>query len=73
MRLFHSLKDVDTALTMFKDEKLSGFFDQLVSYQILLDLLYESGKYQEMLDIYKVIKDRQVRNCVTSLNNNQFQ
>lgn len=61
MRLFHTLKDVDSALKLFKDESLGGFFDQLVSYQILLDLLYETGRYQEMLDIYKVIKERQVR------------
>lgn len=60
MRLFHTLKDADTALAMFKDEKLDGFFDQLISYQLLLDLLYELGRYQDILDTYKVIKERQV-------------
>ena len=62
MRLFHSLKDINTALKLFKDESLDGFFDQLISYQLLLDLLYENGRYQEMLDIYNVIKERQVNN-----------
>lgn len=61
MRLFHNLKDIDTALKLFKDESLDGFFDQLISYQLLLDLLYENGRYQEMLDIYNVIKERQVK------------
>jgi pentatricopeptide repeat domain-containing protein 2 len=51
---------------MFNDEKLGGFFDQLVSYQILLDLLYESGRYQDILDTYKIIKDRQVSNPISS-------
>lgn len=61
MRLFHHLKDSETALKLFKDETLGGFFDQLATYQILLDLLYEQGKYQEVLDTFDVIQSRQLQ------------
>jgi pentatricopeptide repeat domain-containing protein 2 len=61
MRLFHHLKDSQTALELFKDESLGGFFDQLVTYQILLDLLYEKGQYQEILDTFDIIQSRQLQ------------
>lgn len=37
-----------------------GFFDQLMTYQILLDILYENQRYQDMLDVVEKIKTRQV-------------
>lgn len=40
---------------------MEGFFDQLMSYQILLDLLYENKKYQEVLDTFDNIKARQIQ------------
>lgn len=61
MRLFYHLKDPETALAMFQDESLSGFFDQLVSYQIILDLLFISERYQDVLDTFEIIKSRQVQ------------
>lgn len=61
MRLFHHLQDSDTALSLFKDESLNGFFDQLITYQILLDLLYKKGKYQEILDTFNIIRERQLQ------------
>lgn len=45
---------------MFKDTELSGFFDQLITYQILLDLLYENQKYEEILEAFKLIQDKQI-------------
>lgn len=60
LRLFYHLEDPETALTMFKDESLSGFFDQLISYQLLLDLLFNSKRYQDVLDTFEIIKSRQV-------------
>lgn len=61
MRLLYHLKDCDNALAMFKDESLNGFFDQLISYQILLDMLFVHERYQDVLDTYDVIKSRQVQ------------
>lgn len=45
---------------LFKDPELSSFFDQLITYQILLDLLFENQKYEEMLEVFKIIQDKQV-------------
>lgn len=61
MRLFHHLKDEDNALKLFKEESDQGFFDQLISYQLLLDMLYEKGRYQDILDTFEIIKSRQVQ------------
>lgn len=61
MRLFHHLKESKTALELFKDESLGGFFDQLGTYQILLDLLFEKGQYQDVLDTFDIIQMRQLQ------------
>lgn len=45
---------------MFKDPEISGFFDQLITYQILLDLMFENQKYEEMLEVFKIIQDKQI-------------
>lgn len=44
----------------FKAPELNGFFDQLISYQILLDLLYENKKYNEVLEAFELIKAKQI-------------
>jgi len=61
MRFFHHIKDADRALKLFKDPQMDGFFDQLMTYQILTDMLYEQGRYQDVIDVYKIIKSRQVQ------------
>ncbi|XP_050505782.1 pentatricopeptide repeat-containing protein 2, mitochondrial-like [Diabrotica virgifera virgifera] len=60
LRLFHHYNRPDLALECFKSDELSGFFDQIISYQILLDLLYENQMYQEILDCADFIKDKQM-------------
>lgn len=60
MRLFHHLQEADQALELFKDEALTGFFDQPISYQLLLDMLYKEKRYQDILDTFDIIKQRQV-------------
>lgn len=61
MRFFHHVKDSESALKLFKDESLGGFFDQVITYQILLDLLFERGQYQEILDTFDIIQSRQLQ------------
>lgn len=61
MRLLHHLNDTETALKLFKDTSLKGFFDQLVTYQLILDLLFNNKMYQEVLDTYDVTRARQVQ------------
>lgn len=61
MRFFHFVKDSDSALKLFNDESLGGFFDQVITYQILLDLLFEKGQYQEIIDTFETIQSRQLQ------------
>lgn len=39
---------------------MNGFFDQIISYQLLLDLLFENQKYEEMLECVDLIKEKQL-------------
>ncbi|KAF9424837.1 hypothetical protein HW555_000138, partial [Spodoptera exigua] len=48
MRMFHFLDAPKEALQCFHDPKNEGFFDQMISHQILLDLLYSHEMYDEM-------------------------
>lgn len=41
-------------------EDLNGIFDQQISFQLLLDLLFINGRYKEMLDVFEVISSRQL-------------
>jgi len=62
MRTFYYLDEPDLAYTAFKDPKFENFFDQLISYQILLSLLYKHGKYTEMRDVYDIVKSKSIEN-----------
>lgn len=46
---------------LFKDPELEGFFDQLISYQILVDMLYEQGRYQDVIDVFQIVRSRQIQ------------
>lgn len=61
MRLFHFIGDENSALELFKDRSLEGFFTQWMSYQLLLDMLYNKGRYQDVLDTYELMKAQQVQ------------
>lgn len=58
--MYYYLNKPDEALTMFKDESLDGFFDQYITYQLLLDLLFINERYNDMLDVFKLVKQRQI-------------
>lgn len=62
MRMFYHLEDIDTALQCFKDNKFAEFFNQMISYQLLLDLLYNNGRYQDVLDVFEIMKERRTGN-----------
>lgn len=61
MRMFYTLNEPDKALECFKSDELTGFFDQLMSYQLLLDLLYENCKYDEVMETFQIIKSKQIQ------------
>ncbi|XP_071454606.1 pentatricopeptide repeat-containing protein 2, mitochondrial-like [Hetaerina americana] len=60
MRAFHYLNAPQVALKLFKDPELDGFFDQLVSYQVLMDLLYKNSMYKEVLEVFDIIQGKQI-------------
>lgn len=60
MRMFHIKQKDDAALRTFLDKDMDGFFDQMMTYQILLDLLYEKGRYTDVRNAYDVMKGRQL-------------
>ncbi|KAJ8681557.1 hypothetical protein QAD02_017349 [Eretmocerus hayati] len=60
MRAFYHLDEVDLALKAFKDPQLDGFFDQIMTYQLLMDMLYNHQRYAEVREIYDVVKTKNV-------------
>ncbi|RVE52731.1 hypothetical protein evm_002604 [Chilo suppressalis] len=60
MRMFHFLDAPNEALKCFEDSYKSGFFDQLVSYQILMDLLYNHEMYDDIYRVFEKVQERQL-------------
>lgn len=56
MRTFYVLNTPDVALKAFKDPDLKEFFNQIISIQLLLDMLYRAGRYQDCRDTYDFVK-----------------
>lgn len=50
-------------MQLFKNPDLDGFFDQLISYQILMDLLFKNNKYDQVLEVFEIIKSKQIQNA----------
>lgn len=63
MRMLYQLNKADEALAVFKMPELQGFFDQIVSFQLLMDLLYNNERYKEMLEVFDIIKNKQMENA----------
>ncbi|GAB0094645.1 pentatricopeptide repeat-containing protein 2, mitochondrial [Sergentomyia squamirostris] len=56
MRMYYCMNVVEDPLKLFKNPDLEGFFNQVLSYQILMDMLYEQKQYQDVLDLYSSCK-----------------
>ncbi|XP_059620064.1 pentatricopeptide repeat-containing protein 2, mitochondrial-like [Phlebotomus argentipes] len=52
MRMFYSMGNIDVPLELIRNPDFKGFFDQVVTQQIMMDMLYEKGEYQQVLDLY---------------------
>ncbi|KAK9498123.1 hypothetical protein O3M35_004002 [Rhynocoris fuscipes] len=61
MRMYHFLNRPEEAYQIFFNREMDGFFDQLKSFHIILDLLYKNKMYPEMFEIFEVIKRKQVQ------------
>lgn len=70
MRLFYHLNKPDAVLNCLKDKELEGFFDQISSYHIAMNLLFINERHQDVLDIYDMLRNKQLygtrypRDCV---------
>ncbi|XP_064475142.1 pentatricopeptide repeat-containing protein 2, mitochondrial-like [Ornithodoros turicata] len=70
VRLFYHLQKPDIILKMLHDKDLDGFFDQFSSYQIAMDLLYKTERYQDLLNLFDAMQEKQLygtkfpRECV---------
>ncbi|XP_065202287.1 pentatricopeptide repeat-containing protein 2, mitochondrial-like [Planococcus citri] len=60
MRMFHYLNKPDEALKAYKDDKMNGFFDQLSSHIVLMDLLFNNKMYYDVIDVYKIMVSKQL-------------
>lgn len=71
MRMYHYLNQPDAALAALKTKELDGFFDQMISYHIAMDLLYKSEKYEDVLDVFELVQEKRIagvkypKNCFT--------
>jgi len=69
MRMLHHSKKPDLALELFNNQ--TGFFAQMSSYLVLMDLLYEEGMYDKVLETFDKVAenmkqlDRFPRDCAT--------
>ncbi|XP_076338098.1 pentatricopeptide repeat-containing protein 2, mitochondrial-like [Tachypleus tridentatus] len=60
MRLFYFLDKPDIVLRALNDKQLDGFFDQITSYHIALDLLFKHQRYQDLVDCYEQLRKKQL-------------
>lgn len=44
----------------FLNPDLETFFDQIASYQILMDLLFKNEMYDDVMQIMDIVKDKQI-------------
>ncbi|XP_055345149.1 pentatricopeptide repeat-containing protein 2, mitochondrial-like [Paramacrobiotus metropolitanus] len=58
MRLYHHLNKPDEALAAIQDPELRPVYDQLTSYTVAMDLLYENQRYADVLTLYKIMLER---------------
>ncbi|KAK3927543.1 Pentatricopeptide repeat-containing protein 2, mitochondrial [Frankliniella fusca] len=55
MRTCHYLRKPETALEIFRNPKLTKLFDDAPSILLLMDLLYESGKFEDAVAVYEYL------------------
>ncbi|XP_055323929.1 pentatricopeptide repeat-containing protein 2, mitochondrial-like [Sitodiplosis mosellana] len=58
MRVLHYHDLPECAIKFFEDDNITHLFDQLITYQILLDMLYDRKMYGDVLRIYDEVKKR---------------
>ncbi|XP_064110503.1 pentatricopeptide repeat-containing protein 2, mitochondrial-like [Macrobrachium nipponense] len=71
MRMFHYVNHPQYMLQALRSKELEGFFDQIASYQLAMDLLYKGGLYQDAIDVFEELQEKRLngikypKNCLT--------
>ncbi|XP_071522037.1 pentatricopeptide repeat-containing protein 2, mitochondrial-like isoform X2 [Panulirus ornatus] len=60
MRMYYHLNQPDAALAALQTKELEGFFDQMISHQLLMDLLYNNERYQDALDVFELLQEKRI-------------
>ncbi|XP_075981569.1 pentatricopeptide repeat-containing protein 2, mitochondrial-like [Anticarsia gemmatalis] len=60
MRMYHFLDAPKEALESYFEPRNDGFFDQTISCQILLDLLYSHEMYDDMYKVFEKVQEKQM-------------
>lgn len=60
MRAFYYLSEPNIALKLFRMPELNKFFSQHASYQLLMTLLFKSGRYSDIKEVYDIIRTKYV-------------
>ncbi|XP_070599224.1 pentatricopeptide repeat-containing protein 2, mitochondrial [Erythrolamprus reginae] len=61
MRLCYELDLEAVALEFIKDQTLNGFFGDYTSFNILMDMLFEKGRYEDALNVLLKMDQENVR------------
>ncbi|XP_012871258.1 PREDICTED: pentatricopeptide repeat-containing protein 2, mitochondrial isoform X1 [Dipodomys ordii] len=61
MRLCYELNLEESALELIKDQHLQGFFSDSTSFNILMDMLFTKGKYENALEVLLEMKNQDVK------------
>ncbi|XP_012284362.1 pentatricopeptide repeat-containing protein 2, mitochondrial-like [Orussus abietinus] len=64
MRTMYHLDVPDITLELFHDPEFHSFFNQFISYQILMDMLYNHGRFDDVRKVYDSIKERRTDNIM---------
>lgn len=54
LRMFHFLNKTEKALELFKDTTLGNFLKQTTSYVIMMDMLYEERRYEDVVELFEL-------------------
>lgn len=60
MRLYYFLNKPFEAMALLEDKELGKLFNQVTSFIVLLDLLYEHQLYEDVIEVFKEMIDRQL-------------
>lgn len=60
MRLFHYMRKHELVAEFSKDSEIAGFFDQLKSYLLCMDLYFKSNMYEQVLHAFDELQSKQL-------------